>query len=399
MKSAITSIAAASRELRHRLHQHPELSGQEFSTRDVVVAELTALGYTPRTFADHTGVVAVWPAAAGGTGHGLALRADMDALPLRETSGVPWASRIDGVMHACGHDGHTAVLLGVARWLVESGRKYSAPITLIFQPAEESGLGAPAMIRDGVLETPGADAVFALHGWPEIPAGTFAVPDGAIMAAVDNFDITLKGVGGHGAMPHLVRDPVPAAAALISSAQTLVSRRTSPLQAAVLTFGNVAAGKTYNVIPETALLRGTLRTLDPALRDVLRADLETLMVHTAAAHGIESSIEWVEACPATINDPAMAALAREGIRAVLGDDCVLDRPPSMGGEDFAYFLQKRPGAYFWLGLGMERGGLHNPRFDFNDEAIAAGITAFVGIVEQFFEDARENQKSEIRNQK
>lgn len=385
MKSSITAIAAAGRELRHRLHQHPELSGVEFSTRDVVVAELTALGYAPRTFADHTGVVAVWPAAAGGAGPGLALRADMDALPLRETSGVPWASNIDGVMHACGHDGHTAILLGVARWLAESGRSYPGPVSLIFQPAEESGLGAPAMIRDGVLEDPRVEAVFALHGWPELPVATFSVPDGAIMAAVDNFDIILKGVGGHGAMPHLVRDPVPAAAALISAAQTLVSRRTSPLHASVLTFGNVSAGKTYNVIPETAVLRGTLRTLDPELRDVLRADLETLIAHTAAAHGIESSIDWVEACPATINDPAMAALARAGIRAALGDECVLDRAPSMGGEDFAYFLQKRPGAYFWLGLGMERGGLHNPRFDFNDEAIAAGITAFAGIVERFYQ--------------
>jgi len=384
MKSAIAPIAAASCAFRHRLHQHPELSGQEFSTRDAVVAELTRLGLTPRTFADHTGVVAVLPAAAGGTGRGLALRADMDALPLRETSGVPWASRIEGVMHACGHDGHTAILLGVARWLMESGRRYPGPVTLIFQPAEESGLGAPAMIRDGVLDTPGAEAVFALHGWPEIPVGTFAIPDGAIMAAVDNFDITLKGTGGHGAMPHLVRDPVPVAATLISSAQTLVSRRTSPLAASVLTFGHVAAGKTYNVIPETVLLRGTLRTLDPDLRDVLRADLEALIAHTAAAHGIESTIEWVEACPATINDPAMAALAREGVGAVLGPDCVLDRPPSMGGEDFAYFLRKRPGAYFWLGLGMERGGLHNPRFDFNDEAIAAGITAFIGIMERYY---------------
>lgn len=384
MNPSFTALAAASRETRHRLHQHPELSGAEFATRDTLVAELSALGFDPRISDAHAGVVALWPAAEGGAGPCLALRADMDALPLREESGVPWASRREGVMHACGHDGHMAVLLGVARWLSQSGRRFPGPVKLVFQPAEESGLGAPAMIKDAVLKDPEVAAIFALHGWPELPPGALAIPDRAIMAAVDNFDITLTGQGGHGAMPHLARDPVVAAAALVTAAQTLVSRRASPLDAAVLTFGHVAAGRTYNVIPESALLRGTLRTLDPALRDVLRADFEALLAHTARAHGIASRIEWVEACPATLNDPAMAALAREGVRAALGDDCVRDVPPSMGGEDFAYFLQEKPGAYFWLGLGMERGGLHNPRFDFNDEAIATGIAAFAGIVERYY---------------
>jgi len=378
-------FAASSRETRRRLHRHPELSGVEHSTREVLVKELQSMGFTPQTSDDHAGVVVVWDGA--GEGPCIALRADMDALPLREESGVPWASERDGVMHACGHDGHMAVLLGVARWLSESGRRFPGPVKLIFQPAEESGLGAPAMIRDGVLQNPEVSAVFALHGWPELPPGTLSIPDRAIMAAVDNFDIELKGVGGHGAMPHLARDPVVAAAALIAAAQTLVSRRASPLDAAVLTFGHVAAGKTYNVIPEKVILKGTLRTLNPALRDVLRADFETLLASTAAAHGIASSIDWVEACPATLNDPDMAALAREGVSAALGAACLRTAPPSMGGEDFAYFLHERPGAYFWLGLGMERGGLHNPRFDFNDEAIATGIAAFAGIVERFFQNS------------
>jgi amidohydrolase len=383
MTTAFAPIATASRALRHGLHRHPELSGVEFATRAAVEKELLALGFDPQTSGDHAGVIAVWPGS--GDGPCLALRADMDALPLREESGVAWASERDGVMHACGHDGHMAVLLGVARWLSETGRRFPGPVKLIFQPAEESGLGAPAMIRDGALQNPEVAAVFALHGWPELPLGTLAIPDRAIMAAVDNFDITLTGVGGHGAMPHLARDPVVAAASLISAAQTLVSRRASPLDAAVLTFGHVAAGKTYNVIPERVVLRGTLRTLNPALRDLLRADFEALLAHTASGHGIASRIEWVEACPATINDPAMAALAREGVAAALGPGCLRNVPPSMGGEDFAYFLRERPGAYFWLGLGMERGGLHNPRFDFNDEAIATGIAAFAGIVERFYE--------------
>ena len=398
--AAFESFAAAARDVRRALHRRPELSGAEALTRDVIVAELAALGFDAQTFEGGLGVTALWPAREGGDGPCVALRADMDALPLREESGVPWASEHEGVMHACGHDGHMAILLGVARWLATSGTRFSGPVKLIFQPAEETGLGAPFMIRAGVLRNPDVKAVFALHGWPELPAGTLSIPDRAVMAAVDNFDVTLKGTGGHGAMPHLVRDPVPAAATLISAAQTLVSRRASPLDAAVLTFGHVAAGRTYNVVPATCLLRGTLRTLDPALRKMLRTEFEALVRHAAEAHGVAADIVWVEACPATINDPAMAALARAGVSAALGAGALRDAPPSMGGEDFSYFLQEIPGAYFWLGLGMERGGLHNPRFDFNDEAIATGIAAFAGIVEQFFSDlTNQNLKSEIRNHK
>jgi amidohydrolase len=389
MDPLFLSISAECREVRHRLHARPELSGAEFATRDAVVAELRSLGFAPQTFEAHTGVVALWPPGSGaGPASCLALRADMDALPLQEESADAWKSQVAGVMHACGHDGHTAVLLGVARWLARSGRTWPRPVKLIFQPAEETGLGAPGLIETGALENPRVEAVFALHGWPELPAGALSIPDRAVMAAVDNFTLTLRGRGGHGAMPQLARDPVVAAAALILNAQTLVSRKSSPLEAAVLTFGQVSAGRTHNVIPETALLRGTLRTLNPALRAELMRDFESMVNHVAGAHGITAEMEWVEACPATLNDPAMAALARAGVRRTLGEGCLRDAPPSMGGEDFSYFLQKVPGAYFWLGLGMERGGLHNPRFDFNDEALAAGVAAFAGIVEEYFERSR-----------
>jgi amidohydrolase len=384
MRPEFTTVAASVRDFRRDLHRRPELSGGEHRTHEALCAALRALGFEPLTSPDHTGVVALWEGAEGARGPCVALRADMDALPLRETSGVAWASENDGVMHACGHDGHMAVLLGVARWLSEGKRRFPGPVKLIFQPAEETGLGAPAMIREGVLRAPKVEAIFGLHGWPEIPLGTLAVPDHAVMAAVDNFDLTLRGVGGHGAMPHLVRDPVPAAAALVTSAQTLVSRRASPLDAAVLTFGHIAAGRTYNVVPESCHLKGTLRTLNPDLRKTLMAEFEILAARVSEAHGVKAELSWIEACPATLNDPAMAALAREGVRAALGD-VLRDSPPSMGGEDFSYFLQEVPGAYFWLGLGMERGGLHNPRFDFNDEAIATGVAAFAGIVERFFE--------------
>jgi hippurate hydrolase len=376
------TLAAECADLRRGLHEHPELSGGEFSTREFLTAELKSLGFEPRSFPDHAGVTALWPAQKPGAGC-LALRADMDALPLREESGVAWASRNDGVMHACGHDGHMAVMLGVARWLSRKGIRYPKSVKLIFQPAEETGNGASRMISDGVLEDPRVEAVFGLHGWPELPAGTVAVPDGPIMAAVDNFNLRLRGRGGHGAMPQFTRDPIVAAAAIITLAQTLISRRTSPLSPAVLTFGHVSAGRTHNVIPETCELRGTLRSLDPVVRRALRDEFASLVRHAATAQGVEAELEWQEACPSTVNEPGMAARARAAAVKALGPGGLRELPPSMGGEDFAFFLERVPGAYFWLGLGMDRGSLHNPRFDFNDAALAAGIAVFAGIVEDY----------------
>lgn len=381
MDSLIQSIAAECGEFRHRLHQHPELSGGESNTRDALIAELKSLGFVPQAFEKHMGIVALWPGENNDVC--LALRADMDALPLHEDSGVPWTSQNSGVMHACGHDGHMAILLGVARWLAKTGKRHPQAIKLIFQPSEEAGNGARKMMLDGVLENPKTAAIFGLHGWPELAAGSVAVPDRAVMAAVDNFNLLLRGRGGHGAMPHLTRDPVVAAAALITSAQSLVSRRVSPLEPAVLTFGNISAGEAPNVIPETCLLRGTMRSFDPALRKSLKEDFDTLAKHIAGGMGVTAELEWHEACPATLNDPAMAALARDSAIKALGKDCLQVLPPSMGGEDFAFFLEKVPGAYFWLGLGMKRGGLHNPRFDFNDEVMASGIAVFASIIERF----------------
>jgi amidohydrolase len=367
--------------LRRALHAQPELSGGEYATRDALVAELRSLGFDPQIFPDHAGIVALWPGS--GNGGCLALRADMDALPLGEESGLEWASRRAGSMHACGHDGHMAILMGVAKWLHREGRKYPKAVKLLFQPAEETGVGAPALIAAGALANPEVEAVFGLHGWPELPIGGVAAPDRAVMAAVDNFDLTLRGQGGHGAMPHLARDPVVAAANIISQAQTLVSRRAAPWEPAVLTFGSIVAGETYNVIPETCRLKGTLRTLDPQRRLALRGDFETLIRQGAAAHGISAELKWIESCPPTVNHPAMAALVRAAAQEALGAECLHESPPSMGGEDFAFFLEKVPGAYFWLGLGMERGPLHNPRFDFNDAALASGIAVYASLIERY----------------
>ncbi|HAO98560.1 MAG TPA: amidohydrolase [Fibrobacteres bacterium] len=386
MDSQFITLAAGCSEFRHSLHRKPELSGTEFSTREALIAELKALGFEPQTFSNHQGIVALWPGKDPSAGC-VALRADMDALPLREESGLAWASQTPGVMHACGHDGHMAILLGVARWLSQRGERHARGVKLVFQPSEETGNGAPKMIADGILENPKVEAMFGLHGWPELPAGTVAVPDKAAMAGVDNFTLTLRGRGGHGAMPHLTRDPIAAAAALILAAQTLVSRKTSPLDPVVVTFGSISAGEAPNIIPETCTLRGTIRTFDPAVRSSLLADFETLIRNTSAAHGVTPELGWLDACPPTMNDPNMAVLARNAASEALGSQNLRTSNPSMGGEDFAFFLEKVPGAYFWLGLGMDRGPLHNPRFDFNDETLAAGIAVFAGIIANYCKSA------------
>ncbi len=366
--------------LRRRLHGDPELSGQEHRTREAVMAELTAAGLEIRTFPGSTAVVALWPGRD--RTRAIAFRADMDALPLQETSGLPWASRTGQAMHACGHDGHTAILLGLARHLARAGKPYPVDVKFLFQPAEEAGNGAKQMALAGAMDAPKVEAVFGLHGWPDLPLGTIGVHSGAVMASVDNFEITLIGKGGHGAQPHATRDPVFAAAQLISAAQSLVSRASDPLDAAVVTFAQVSAGRTFNVIPEECLLRGTVRAHSAAARDRLRSGLDTLAVNLCKGLGIEARLHWVEGCPATVNDAAMAALARRAAVRAFGEAAVVEPRPSMAAEDFPFFLEKAPGAYLWLGLGDKNGSLHNPRFDFNDDALGTGIRLFMAILEE-----------------
>ncbi|HKP96223.1 MAG TPA: M20 family metallopeptidase [Fibrobacteria bacterium] len=366
--------------IRRRLHREAELSGQERNTRDLVLAELEAAGLETRTFPGSTAVVGLWPGRD--RSRAIAFRADMDALPMEEASGLPWASQSVQAMHACGHDGHTGILLGLAKQLARSGRTYAADIKLLFQPAEEAGNGAKQMVLDGALESPRVEAVFGLHGWPDLPLGVIGVHGGAVMASVDNFELTLHGKGGHGAQPHATVDPVFAAAQLISAAQSLVSRSIDPLDSAVLTFAQVQAGRTFNVIPEECLLRGTVRSHHPGVRERLKAGLESLAVNLCRGLGLEARLQWVEGCPATLNDPAMAALARRAAVKAFGEsNCVTPRP-SMAAEDFPFFLEKAPGAYLWLGLGNARGSLHNPRFDFNDEALETGMRLFLAIIEE-----------------
>jgi amidohydrolase len=366
--------------LRRRIHRDPELSGQEHRTRDLILAELKAAGIETRTLPGSTAVIGLWPGRD--RTRSIAFRADMDALPLEETSGLPWASQTGQAMHACGHDGHTGILLGLAKHIARDGKAYATDVKFLFQPAEEAGNGAKQMVIDGALDSPKVDAVFGLHGWPDLPLGTIGIHGGAVMASVDNFEITLVGKGGHGAQPHSTLDPVFAAAQLVSAAQSLVSRSTDPLDSAVLTFGQIQAGRTFNVIPEECLLRGTARSHSPAVREGLKSGLETLAVNLCRGLGLEARLTWVEGCPATINDPAMAALARRAAVRAFGDSKCVEPRPSMAGEDFPFFLEKAPGAYLWLGLGNARGSLHNPRFDFNDAALETGIRLFLAILEE-----------------
>jgi amidohydrolase len=253
---------------------------------------------------------------------------------------------------------------------------------LLFQPAEENGEGAKGLIDDGALDDPKALAVFGLHGWPDLESGFVAVHRHAVMASVDNFEIRIQGKGGHGAMPHQTRDPIITAAQLITAAQSLVSRRTAPLDSSVITFGRIQGGKTHNVIPASCSLWGTIRTLDAEVRQNMRDQLETLCRNLGEAFETPIALDWQETCPATVNDPAMADLARTAAEKALGPDAIRDIPPSMGGEDFSYFLERYPGAYFWLGLGKGQGPLHNPRFDFNDESLETGIKVFLSVLEE-----------------
>jgi amidohydrolase len=366
--------------IRRRLHRGAELSGEERNTRDLILTELRAAGLETITFPESTAVVGLWPGRD--RTRAVAFRADMDALPLQETSGLPWASQSGHAMHACGHDGHTGILLGLAKQLARTGKTYPVDIKLLFQPAEEAGNGAKQMVLDGALQAPKVEAVFGLHGWPDLPLGTIGIHGGAVMASVDNFELTLIGKGGHGAQPHATVDPVFAAAQLVSAAQSLVSRSIDPLDSAVLTFAQIQAGRTYNVIPEECLLRGTIRAHHPQVRERLKTGLENLATHLCAGLGLEAGLRWVEGCPPTINDVAMAALARRAAGKAFGAENCVEPRPSMAAEDFPFFLEQVPGAYLWLGLGNARGSLHNPRFDFNDEALEMGIRLFLAILEE-----------------
>ncbi len=376
----IADFAADMARWRQHLHTIPELEFECYETAAFVAERLREFGVDElHEGIAKTGMVAI----INGQGEGptIGLRADMDALPITEETGVDYASKNPGKMHACGHDGHTTMLLGAARYLAET-RNFAGRVALIFQPAEEEGGGAGVMVEEGIMERFGISQVYGIHNTPGRPEGSFQTTPGPIMAAVDTFEIHVQGVGGHGAMPHETRDPVMAACGMAQALQTIVSRNNYALDDLVVSVTQIHAGTVNNVIPDTAYLNGTVRTFDPAVQQMVRERMAQIVEGQAASYGVTARLDYEVGYPATINDPESTAFAAETAREVSGADRVTDRAGrEMGAEDFSYMLQARPGAYLFLGQG-DGAGLHHPKYNFNDEIAPIGASFFARIVEK-----------------
>jgi amidohydrolase len=354
----------------HWLHAHPEIAYREVDTAEYVARELEALGLKPVRGLATTGIVATIERRPGTRAVGL--RADMDALPVHEATGLSHASQTPGMMHACGHDGHTAMLLGAARLLVED-RSFEGNIHLVFQPAEENEAGGRAMIEDGLFERFPMEAIYGLHNWPGLPLGHVAVRPGSMMASFDVFEITITGHGGHAAMPHKVDDVVLAGSSLAVALQTVVSRRLDPGARGVLSITRVQAGNVWNVLPDRYVLKGTCRAIDAASRDTIESAMKEIAAGIAAAFGVAIDVRYERRVPATINDPGCARFAQACAETLFGAERVHhDILPSMASEDFSFMLERCPGAYLWLGVGEDHMPLHSARFDFADAVLADG---------------------------
>lgn len=372
-RTAARALAPQLTAWRRHLHMHPELSFEERETARFVAAALAEAGIAVQR-PTPTGVVGV--ITGGRPGPVIALRADMDALPIQEQNDVGYASRRPGVMHACGHDGHTAILLGTGRVLAGLAGALPGEIRLIFQPAEERPPGgALSLIEAGVLD--GVKAAVGLHLWADLPVGKASVRPGHVMANADEFTITVTGQGGHGSQPHRAVDAVVVAAQIVLNLQTIISRRTDPLRPAVISVGTIQAGYAFNVIAPSAKLTGTVRTFDPETREQVRAEMERVVRHTCAMSGATGAFAFFGGYPAVVNDPAVTAVVAEAAREALGSDALVDMDPSMGGEDFAYFAQRVPACYVFLGAGNPDRGIvhphHHPRFDIDEDALPLGV--------------------------
>jgi hippurate hydrolase len=371
--------------LRREIHSEPELAFEEHRTAALVADCLERWGYAVERGIGGTGVVGRLVRGAGAKR--LGLRADMDALPIAEASGVAWASRRPGVMHACGHDGHTAMLLAAARRLAEQG-KFDGTLQLIFQPAEEGGGGARRMMEDGLFERYPCDAVFAMHNMPGLPQGQLMFREGPAMASSDYASVTLTGVGGHGAMPHKATDTVVAAASVVMALQTIVSRNVDPQQMAVVTVGAIHAGQANNVIPATATLEISVRALDRDVRATLERRIKSLIHAQAESFGVKARIDWRAGYSVLVNTPAETAFAREvGIELRGPEGVIAQGPAQSGSEDFAFMLERVPGSYLLIGNGDgDAAGacmVHNPGYDFNDDNIAIGAAYWTLLAERF----------------
>lgn len=378
----VAEFVAEVKGWRHELHAHPELLYDVHRTADFVAAKLRAFGCDEvATGLGRTGVVGVIRGRGGnGDGRTIALRADMDALPIHEKTGAPYASTVAGKMHACGHDGHTAMLLGAARYLAET-RNFSGTAIVIFQPAEEGGAGAKAMIDDGLVTRFRIDEFYGMHNYPGLPVGEFAMRSGPIMAATDNFDIAVHGVGGHAARPHKAVDPIVVGAQIVSELQSIVSRNVDPFQPAVISVCHFAAGHTHNVIPPSAIMQGTARSMSGEIRTLLEKRIGEVVEGTAKLHGAKVELIYSRGYPVTVNHAAQTRVAASVAADVAGPQRVdLDAAPMMAGEDFSYMLEAKPGAFIFMGNG-DSAGLHAPDYDFNDEALPFGMSYWIRLVE------------------
>lgn len=382
-------------ELRRAIHRRPELSNEEKETAALVKSVMEEAGIETRSGVGGHGVVGVLKRQPGGAC--VALRADMDALPMAESTGVPWASEVEGVMHACGHDAHTAMLMGAALVLADMKDELAGTVKFIFQPAEEANPvgGAPAMIQQGALKEPDVDAMFGLHVWPAFETGTVGSRPGPLMGASDRLFLTVKGRGAHGSEPENGVDAIVIAAQIITALQTIVSRNVSPLDAAVVTIGVIKGGDRYNVLPDEVVLQGTVRTTSPATRDRMPGVIQAIAQGVARGMGGDCEIEYVKGYPPLINDPELVKIAFTAMKKVVGEEgAVMIEKPALGGEDFAFFSKEVPSVFMWLGCrpaGVAKEDfppLHNRKFLPDDEALPLGVEIMVSCALEFLEGRR-----------
>ena len=385
LRDALTDRVGEFIQLRRDIHRHPELAFEEHRTSDLVAAKLQSWGYKVHRGLGGTGVVGTLQ--RGSSERKLGIRADMDALPIQEATGAEWASTRQGLMHACGHDGHTAMLLAAAKAIAQAP-EFDGTLNLIFQPAEEGGGGAVRMMDDGLFEHHPCDAVFAMHNMPGMPVGHLVFRDGAAMASSDYATIRIHGTGGHGAMPHRAADPLVAASSIVMALQTVVSRNVDPLHTAVVTVGALHAGQANNVIPALATLELSVRALDPQVRQLLEQRIKALVTAQAESFGVRAEVQWRQGYCVLVNHAAQTEFARQVALNLVGPERVtLNGPQLTGSEDFAFMLEKVPGSYLLIGNGDgDSAGacmVHNPAYDFNDENIATGSAYWIALVKAY----------------
>jgi amidohydrolase len=390
---SILTQAAGIAAVRRDIHAHPELCYEEVRTADVVAGKLAEWGIEARRGMGTTGVVGIVHGRDGGkSGRAIGLRADMDALPMQERNTFEHASQHAGKMHACGHDGHTAMLLAAAQHFAKH-RNFDGTVYLIFQPAEEGGGGAREMIKDGLFREFPMEAVFGVHNWPGMPVGSFAASSGPVMASSNEFRILIRGKGAHAALPHNGIDPIPVACQMVQAFQTIITRNKKPVDAGVISVTMIHAGEATNVVPDRCEIQGTVRTFTVEVLDLIERRMAEIAEHTCAAFGATCEFTFKRNYPPTVNHPAETTFLREVLADIVGADQVVAQEPTMGAEDFAYMLQERPGCYAFIGNGdgdhreMGHGGgpcmLHNPSYDFNDDLIPLGATVWVQLVEKW----------------